>query len=143
MRASSYLGDLGGLSAHRRLVLPDLRGTGSSAVPADPASYRCDALVDDVVALLDHLGLDQADLLAHSAGAGIAVQFAARHPERVRRLALITPGGQAVGLVRSRDGLRGRTRPALAVSDRGGVRAAVPGRPVRRAGGGRALSVAR
>jgi pimeloyl-ACP methyl ester carboxylesterase len=103
MRASSYLGDLGGLSAHRRLVLPDLRGTGASATPSDPASYRCDRLVDDVVALLDHLGLARADVLAHSAGASIAVQLAARQPERVSRLALITPGGQAVGLDRSRE----------------------------------------
>src|SRR5258708_32970423 len=45
MQASAYLGDLGGLAAHRSLVLLDLRGTGESAVPADPASYRCDRLV--------------------------------------------------------------------------------------------------
>ncbi|MCX4878599.1 alpha/beta fold hydrolase [Streptomyces sp. NBC_00847] len=38
MRASAYLGDLGGLTAHRRLVLLDLRGTGDSATPADPAT---------------------------------------------------------------------------------------------------------
>ena len=48
MRASAYLGDLGGLAAHRRLILLDLRGTGDSAVPADPATYRCDRQVDDV-----------------------------------------------------------------------------------------------
>jgi pimeloyl-ACP methyl ester carboxylesterase len=47
-RASSYLGDLGGLSAHRRLILLDSRGTGRSAIPADPASYRCGHLVEDV-----------------------------------------------------------------------------------------------
>lgn len=35
---SRYLGDLGGLSAHRRLIVPDLRGTGRSAVPEDPAT---------------------------------------------------------------------------------------------------------
>src|SRR5215212_11058548 len=68
MRASAYLGDLGGLSAHRRLVLLDLRGTGDSAVPADPASYRCDRLVDDVEALRVELDLDRMDLLGHSAG---------------------------------------------------------------------------
>lgn len=36
MRASAYLGDLGGLAARRRLVLLDLRGTGASGVPEDP-----------------------------------------------------------------------------------------------------------
>src|SRR5215472_18943699 len=71
MRASAYLGDLGGLSAHRRLIMLDLRGTGTSAVPADPGSYRCDRLAADVSALQDHLGLESADLLGHSAGANI------------------------------------------------------------------------
>ena len=98
MRASAYLDDLGGLSRHRRLVLLDLRGTGESAVPADPSSYRCDRLVDDVAALTDQLGLHTADVLGHSAGANIAVQYALRHQPRVRKLALITPSGRAVDL---------------------------------------------
>jgi proline iminopeptidase len=76
----------------------DLRGTGQSAIPADPGSYRCDRQTDDVIALLDHLGLGSSDLLAHSAGANIAVQFVARHPDRVGKLVLITPSGRAVGM---------------------------------------------
>ena len=98
MRESAYLGDLGGLSGHRQLIMMDLRGTGRSAIPADPASYRCDRLVDDVSALRDHLGLDSVDVLGHSAGANIAVQYAIRHQRRVTKLALITPSGRAVGL---------------------------------------------
>ena len=98
MRASAYFGDLGGLTAHRSLVLLDLRGTGASAVPADPASYRCDRLVDDVEALRGHLGLDRIDLLGHSAGATLALLYAARHPDRVGRLALIGPSPRSVGL---------------------------------------------
>lgn len=98
MRESAYLGDLGGLSGHRQLIMLDLRGTGQSAIPADPASYRCDRLVDDVSALQDHLGLDSLDLLGHSAGANIAVQYAIRHQRRVTKLALITPSGRAAGL---------------------------------------------
>jgi proline iminopeptidase len=98
MRESAYLGDLGGLSGHRQLIMLDLRGTGKSAIPADPGSYRCDRLVEDVRALQDHLGLDSSDVLAHSAGANIAVQYAVRHQRRVNKLALITPGGRAVGL---------------------------------------------
>jgi proline iminopeptidase len=101
MRDSVYLGDLGGLSASRRLVMLDLRGTGKSAVPADPASYRCDRLVDDVAALRDHLGIDRMDLLGHSAGANIAIRYAAQHPGLVSKLALITPSTRAVGLTAS------------------------------------------
>jgi pimeloyl-ACP methyl ester carboxylesterase len=98
MRASACLGDIGGLSGHRRLILLDLRGTGDSAVPADRSSYRCDRLVDDVLALQDHLGLASAGVLGHSAGANIAVQYALAHPRRVSRLVLVTPSGRAVGL---------------------------------------------
>jgi pimeloyl-ACP methyl ester carboxylesterase len=95
---SRYLGDLGGLSAHRRLILPDSRGTGRSPIPADTSSYRCDRLVDDVEALREHLGLPRMDLLGHSGGANLAVRYVARYPDRVGRLALITPGTAAVGV---------------------------------------------
>ncbi|MFI2414449.1 alpha/beta fold hydrolase [Streptomyces sp. NPDC018947] len=98
MRASAYLGDLGGLADHRRLVLLDLRGTGDSAVPADPATYRCDRLVDDVEALRVHLGLERMDVLAHSAGGSLALLYAARHPTRVRRLVLVTATPWALGM---------------------------------------------
>ncbi|MFF4349534.1 alpha/beta fold hydrolase [Streptomyces sp. NPDC001530] len=98
MQDSLYLGDLGGLSAHRQLVMLDLRGTGQSATPEDPASYRCDRLVDDVDALREQLGLDRMDLLAHSGGTNLALLYAARHPERVGRLALITPSVFAAGI---------------------------------------------
>ena len=98
MQASVYLGELGGLSAHRQLVMLDLRGTGESAIPEDPASYRCDRLVEDVETLREHLGLERMDLLAHSAGANLAALYVSRHPERVGRLALVTPSVFAVGL---------------------------------------------
>lgn len=98
MRASAYLGDLGGLAAHRRLVLLDLRGTGDSQVPADPATYRVDRQVADIEALRDHLGLDRVDLLAHSAGGDLALLYAARHPQRVRTLTLVTARARALGV---------------------------------------------
>src|SRR5262245_64627857 len=77
MRASVYLGDLGGLSAHVRLVLLDLRGTGNSAAPVDLATYRLDRQVDDVEALRVHLGLATVDLLAHSGGGSLAIAYGA------------------------------------------------------------------
>ncbi|WP_433438517.1 alpha/beta fold hydrolase [Nonomuraea sp. CA-141351] len=103
MQASAYLGDLGGLSTHRQLIMLDLRGTGQSAVPKDAASYRCDRLVDDVEALREHLGLDRMDLLAHSAGTNLATLYATRHPEHVSKLALITPSVMAAGITITED----------------------------------------
>ncbi|MFD7080097.1 alpha/beta fold hydrolase [Streptomyces sp. NPDC059918] len=98
MRASAYLGDLGGLTAGRRLILLDLRGTGDSRIPADESTYRVDHQVADVEALRVHLGLERMDVTAHSAGGNLALLYAAAHPARLRRLVLITPTCSAVGL---------------------------------------------
>ncbi|MYX12121.1 alpha/beta fold hydrolase [Streptomyces sp. SID8374] len=111
---SRYLGDLGGLSAHRRLVLLDPRGTGRSALPEDAASYRCDRQVADVEALREHLGLARVDLLAHSGGANLAMRYAARHPQRLGGLVLVGPGLRAVGVE-----IDGETRRALALRRKG------------------------
>ena len=97
-RAGAYLEDLGGLSAYRTLIVLDNRGTGGSSVPADPTTYRCDRIVDDVEALRVHLGLDRMDLLGHSAGGNVAALYAARFPERLSKLVLVTPGLTAVGV---------------------------------------------
>jgi len=96
-RTCEYLGDLGGLAGSRQLVLPDTRGTGASG-DADPASYRCDRLVRDIEALRGHLGLERMDLLGHSAGANVAVLYAAAHPGRLDHLVLLTPGLRALGV---------------------------------------------
>jgi pimeloyl-ACP methyl ester carboxylesterase len=97
-RAAGYLGDLGGLARSRRLILLDPRGVGSSDDPADPATFRVDRLVRDVEALRAHLGLDQMDLLAHSAGSVLATLYAAAFPGRLSRLVLLTPGLTALGV---------------------------------------------
>ena len=107
---STYLGDLGGLSTRRQLIFLDLRGTGRSAAPQDATSYRCDRMVDDIEALREHLGLTRMDLLAHSGGANLAAQYAARYPKNVKNLVLICPGARAVGIP-----ITGQTRRELAL----------------------------
>ena len=98
-RTPDYLGDLGGLGGSRELILPDTRGTGESAAPADPAAtYRCDQLARDVEALRAELGLERIDLLGHSAGGSVALRYAAACPERIDHLVLLSPGPQPLGL---------------------------------------------
>jgi pimeloyl-ACP methyl ester carboxylesterase len=97
-RTCEYLGDLGGLSRSRKLIMPDTRGSGESADASDPGSYRCDRLVGDVEALRAHLGLDRMDLLGHSAAGDVATLYAAAFPRRVAHLILLTPVLDALGV---------------------------------------------
>ncbi len=97
-QAVEYLGDLGGLSGHRTLVLLDNRGTGASQAPNDPETYRVDRLVQDVEALRDHLGLSRMDLFGHSASGGTCLLYAAAHPHRLDHLVLVAPSLRVVGI---------------------------------------------
>jgi pimeloyl-ACP methyl ester carboxylesterase len=90
-RHPSYLGDLGGLGASRRLIVLHLRGVGQSPMPdhAEVASFWEQA--EDIESLRVHLGLEQLLLVAHSAGTRLANSYAAQFPERVAAMVLITP----------------------------------------------------
>jgi len=75
------------LSELFRVVLVDARGHGGSPVPAGP--YVIDDLADDLLLLLDLLSVDRAHIVGLSLGAMTAMRFAALHPDRVDRLALL------------------------------------------------------
>lgn len=78
----------GYLSRRRRVVRPDLRGMGQSS---RISSLQPSDWIEDLVALLDHLGLDRVDLAGTSLGARIATRFALDHPDRVMTLVLDAP----------------------------------------------------
>ncbi len=69
-----------------RVVRYDLRGHGESGVSAPPYDFAM--LADDVVAVLDHLGIEQTHFVGLSIGGMIGQHLALRHPDRVARLAL-------------------------------------------------------
>lgn len=78
---------LAALEEHFLVIRYDTRGHGGSPVPAGP--YSIDDLVDDVVALLDGLGVQRAHVVGLSMGGMTAMRLAARNPERVDRLAVL------------------------------------------------------
>ncbi len=78
----------GTLKSVFRCVLLDSRGCGESTGPDDDAGYTVDHMAGDVLALIEHLGVERAHLYGHSLGANVIVQAALRAPERVTRLVL-------------------------------------------------------
>jgi pimeloyl-ACP methyl ester carboxylesterase len=82
------LGDRGGLSGERELVILDPRGAGAADRPAGDDGYRLEDYVADLDELRRHLDVDEIDLLGHSHGDFVAMTYAASHPEHVRRLVL-------------------------------------------------------
>jgi len=81
----------------KRVVAPDLRGFGDSDKPQEAEAYRMTHLVADVVAVLDALEIDRADVVGHDWGAGLAWVLAARVPERVHRLVVMSVGHPNAG----------------------------------------------
>jgi pimeloyl-ACP methyl ester carboxylesterase len=78
-----------GAAGYRALAF-DQRGYSPRARPAAVADYRIDALVSDVLAVADALGLDRFDLVGHDWGAMVSWVVAGRHPGRVRTLSAVS-----------------------------------------------------
>ena len=76
------------LAENRQVVAIELQGHGHTADINRPFSFEL--MADDVAALVKHLGLAKPDLLGYSLGGGVALQTAIRHPEVVRKLALVS-----------------------------------------------------
>ena len=78
-----------------RVIMPDLRGHGTSARPHDAAAYPPDVLADDGLALITHLGLTDYDLGGYSLGGRTAVRMVAKGA-RPRRLIISGMGLQGL-----------------------------------------------
>jgi non-heme chloroperoxidase len=84
------LGDAG-----YRVIGMDNRGHGASDKPHDAEAYRPWHMAGDSIALLDHLGIPEANIMGYSMGARISVFAALARPDRVRSLVL---GGLGIGM---------------------------------------------
>jgi 3-oxoadipate enol-lactonase len=81
------------LAERFRVISYDTRGHGESPAPEGP--YSIDDLVDDVVALLDRLGVERAHVAGLSLGGMTGMRLAAREPARVRSLAVLCSSAKA------------------------------------------------
>jgi len=77
------------LSTDRRVVAYDQRGHGDSTNTGDPSTYTIGRLTTDLAGVVDQLQLAPFDLLGHSMGGIVAMQYALAHPGTLRSLILM------------------------------------------------------
>lgn len=75
-------------ASHFQTIAVDLLGHGQSDSPADPARYRMEHCVEDLLAIFDQLKLARINLLGYSMGGRVALHWAAAQPERLSALIL-------------------------------------------------------
>jgi pimeloyl-ACP methyl ester carboxylesterase len=92
------------LAKSRQVIAVEMQGHGHTTDTDRPLSFA--TLGDDVAALLDHLGIPKADVVGHSFGAACAIRAAIQHPDRVRRLVVISsPYAHAGWYPEAREGM--------------------------------------
>lgn len=102
--AATWAAHTDGFSAHHTVVAVDLLGHGLSDAPEDPRRYRLGFCIEDVLAVLDRLGIARASLLGYSMGGRVALAVAIAAPERLTALVIesASPGIRDAGARRER-----------------------------------------
>jgi len=101
--ARTWDDEAGVLATTRRVLVLDQRGHGDSD-PAPDGDYSDEALLGDLVAFVEALGLRRCSLLGLSLGGRVAINFAGRHPARVERLVVVDIGPAIAPAGRARVG---------------------------------------
>ena len=117
------------LAQHFRVIAFDSRGVGSSSKP--DAAYTLDMMAADTLGLLDALDIEQAHVLGHSLGGGIAMMMAHQAPHRVGKMVMVStlywgpkvtmPSPRAMQVIQDRSG------PPLDLIRRGTAVSCAPG----------------
>jgi pimeloyl-ACP methyl ester carboxylesterase len=71
-----------------QVIAVDLQAHGRTADIDRP--MRFESMADDIGDLIEHLGLEEADVMGYSLGGGVALQTAIRHPQLVHKLVLVS-----------------------------------------------------
>jgi pimeloyl-ACP methyl ester carboxylesterase len=95
---NNWTGWIDKLSKTRKVIAVEMQGHGRTAdIPRD---ITYEYLADDVAALLDHLKIPRADLIGYSMGGAVAMQCAIRHPDKVRKVVVISSRFRHDGFVK-------------------------------------------
>jgi proline iminopeptidase len=89
---SYFLPEMDLMASAFRLIYYDQRGRGKSSAGVAPEDVSIESEVQDLDLVRRHFGLDRVAVLGHSWGGVLAMEYAARHPERVSHLILLNTG---------------------------------------------------
>ncbi|MGL4287120.1 MAG: pyrimidine utilization protein D [Phreatobacter sp.] len=82
------------LGARYRIVTYDQRGTGRNRAEL-PDDYRISAMADDVIGIIDQLGIGRCHVMGHALGGLVGLELARRQPHRLRKLVLVNAWAKA------------------------------------------------
>jgi pimeloyl-ACP methyl ester carboxylesterase len=85
-----------GLAESHRVIAVEQQGHGRTADVDRPITYE--QMADDAAALLDHLGVESADIVGYSLGGGVALQLGIRHPAMVRKMVVASASYTSDGM---------------------------------------------
>src|SRR5271165_7300870 len=95
---NNWTGWIGELSKTRKVIAVEMQGHGRTAdIERDISSEN---LADDVAALLEQLKIPRADLIGYSMGGAVAMQCAIRHPDKVRKVVVISSTFRSDGMIK-------------------------------------------
>src|SRR5918995_2883134 len=119
------------LAGRGRVIVPALQGPGRTAGIDRP--LRAEHLADDVAALIEHLGIERADVMGYSLGGAVTWRLAIQHPDRVRRIVVISTACRRSGsfpeVVAAFDAFSAEMAPMIQPSPAGQHYAKVAPRP--------------
>lgn len=115
--------NLGAFANDYRVILYDHRGTGKSD-RALPAAISVDDLADDIMVLMDGIGIESASLIGHAAGGVAGLALALKAPERLKRLIVVN------GWARPDPHFARCFEARLAIYDQGGAEAYLRAQPI-------------
>jgi pimeloyl-ACP methyl ester carboxylesterase len=96
--SNNWTGWIGELSKTRKVIAVEMQGHGRTAdIPRDITNEN---LADDVAGLLEHLKIQRADLIGYSMGGAVAMQCAIRHPDKVRKVVVISSVFRRDGMIK-------------------------------------------
>lgn len=95
---NNWTGWIGELAKTRKVIAVEMQGHGRTA--DIEREINQENLADDVAGLLDHLKIPRADLIGYSMGGGVAMECAIRHPDKVRKVVVISSMFRRDGMVK-------------------------------------------